>query len=109
MLTEPKNALLKQYRYLHAHTQRRGLCGHKGRISEVARLAIKKRTGARALRNILESMLLEAMFQAPDDDVATVLVDDMAVRGEEPVKLLSEKHDEQSWEEATKPDEKVAA
>jgi len=31
------------------------------------------------------------------------------VRGEEPVKLLSEKHDEQSWEEATKPDEKVAA
>ena len=36
------------------------------------------------MRNILESMLLEAMFQAPDDDVATVLVDDMAVRGEEP-------------------------
>ena len=33
-------------------------------------MAIKKRTGARALRNILESMLLEAMFQAPDDDVA---------------------------------------
>ena len=36
-------------------------------------------------------------------------VDELAVRGEEPVKLLSEKHDEQSWEEATKPDEKVAA
>ena len=76
-------------------------------ISEVARLAIKKRTGARALRNIWKAMLLEAMFQAPDDDVATVLVDELAVRGEEPVKLLSEKHDEQSWEEATKPDEKV--
>mmetsp|Transcript_22525 Transcript_22525/g.58644 ORF Transcript_22525/g.58644 Transcript_22525/m.58644 type:complete len:537 (-) Transcript_22525:38-1648(-) len=108
VLTEPKNALLKQYRYLFALNDA-DFVVTRDAISEVARLAIKKRTGARALRNILESMLLEAMFQAPDDDVATVLVDELAVRGEEPVKLLSEKHDEQSWEEATKPDEKVAA
>ena len=53
-------------------------------------------------------MLLEAMFQAPDDDVATVLVDDMAVRGEEPVSC-SARSTTNNGEEATKPDEKVAA
>ena len=72
VLTEPKNALLKQYRYLFALNDA-DFVVTRDAISEVARLAIKKRTGARALRNILESMLLEAMFQAPDDDVATVL------------------------------------
>ena len=78
MLTEPKNALLKQYRYLFALNDADFIVTRDA-ISEVARLAIKKRTGARALRNILESMLLEAMFQAPDDDVATVLVDELAM------------------------------
>jgi len=108
VLTEPKNALLKQYRYLFALSDADFVVTQDA-ISEVARLAIKKRTGARALRNILESMLLDAMFAAPDDDVATVLVDAAAVRGEEPVKLLpageAPVDDEASWD----PPEEIAA
>jgi len=91
VLTEPKNALLKQYRYLFALSDVDFVITSDATL-EIARLAMKKRTGARALRNILENMLLEAMFQAPDDHVATVLVDAVAVLGSEPVKLLPEKY-----------------
>lgn len=87
VLTEPKNALLKQYTYLFALNDVDFVCTEDA-IREIAKVAIAKRTGARALRNILENMLLDAMFRAPDDDVATVLVDAAAVRGDEPVKVL---------------------
>ena len=78
VLTEPKNALLKQYRYLFALNNVDFVCTD-GATREIARLAIAKRTGARALRNILENMLLEAMFQAPDEHVARVVVDAASV------------------------------
>lgn len=89
VLTEPKNALLKQYRYLFALNNVDFIVTDDA-VREIACLAIKKRTGARALRNILENMLLEAMFQAPEDHVVTALVDANAVLGTEPVKLLPE-------------------
>ncbi|KAH8062150.1 ATP-dependent Clp protease [Aureococcus anophagefferens] len=93
VLTEPKNALLKQYKYLFALNDVDFVCTEEA-IAEIAKVAIAKRTGARALRNILENMLLEAMFSAPEPDVATVLVDAEAVRGEAPVKLLPPKNSE---------------
>ena len=93
VLTQPKNALLKQYKYLFALNDVDFVCTEDA-IKEIAKVAIAKRTGARALRNILENMLLEAMFSAPDDGVATVLVDAAAVRGDEPVKLLPPKNSE---------------
>ena len=93
VLTQPKNALLKQYKYLFALNDVDFVCTEDA-IKEIAKVAIAKRTGARALRNILENMLLEAMFSAPDDGVATVLVDAAAVRGDEPVKLLPPKNAE---------------
>jgi len=46
-------------------------------IQSIARTALKKNTGARGLRTILESMLLEAMFEVPDaEDVNAVYVDE---------------------------------
>jgi ATP-dependent Clp protease ATP-binding subunit ClpX len=87
VLTQPKNALLKQYRYLFALNDVDFVVTDDA-IHEIACLAMKKRTGARALRSILEGMLLEAMFQAPDDDIATVFVNGRAVLGNEPIKLL---------------------
>jgi len=95
VLTEPKNALLKQYRYLFALNNVDFACTD-GATREIARSAIAKRTGARALRNILENMLLEAMFQAPDEHVARVVVDAASVLGDEPVKLLPGKYEEAS-------------
>jgi ATP-dependent Clp protease ATP-binding subunit ClpX len=58
-----------------------------GAVREIARIAISKKTGARALRGILENLLLEAMFQAPHSDVRTVVIDEDAVRNNE-VRLL---------------------
>ena len=92
VLTQPKNALLKQYRYLFALNNVDFVVTNDA-VCEVACVAIKKRTGARALRNILENLLLEAMYQAPEKDVTTVLVDAAAVLGKEPVKLYPPCHE----------------
>lgn len=86
VLTQPKNALLKQYRYLFALNDVDFVVTNDA-VCEVACVAIQKRTGARALRNILENLLLEAMYQAPEKEITTVLVDAAAVSGKEPVKL----------------------
>ena len=51
-------------------------------ISEVARKAISKKTGARGLRSILENILLKTMFELPDlEDVIKVTVDKSSVKG----------------------------
>jgi len=86
VLTQPKNALLKQYRYMFGFDDVE-LVVTDGAVREIARIAISKKTGARALRGILENLLLEAMFQAPHSDVRTVVIDEDAVRNNE-VRLL---------------------
>lgn len=89
VLEQPKNALLKQFRYLLA-LDKVQLVVTDCAVAEIARVAIARKTGARALRSILENLLLEAMFRSPDADVATVYVDAAAVRGDGQVRLLAE-------------------
>jgi ATP-dependent Clp protease ATP-binding subunit ClpX len=65
ILTEPKNAITRQFEYLFS------LDGLKLRfeeeaLREVVRTTIRRKTGARGLRAVLESTLLETMYQAPD-------------------------------------------
>lgn len=91
VLTTPKNALTKQYKYLFAmsdvdfHVTE---CG----LRELARIAYLRGTGARGLRSITEKILLDAMFVVPSHpSVHTVYVDAEAVRGERKPILL--KHD----------------
>ena len=80
ILTEPKNALTKQYaRMLEMDGVE--LVFHQDALAEIAELAIKRGTGARGLRAILEEILLNTMFDMPSrSDVGRVVVDAEAVR-----------------------------
>ncbi|WP_407276230.1 ATP-dependent Clp protease ATP-binding subunit ClpX [Halothiobacillus sp. DCM-1] len=88
ILTEPKNALAKQY---HRLFEMEGveLDLREEALREVARQAIKRKTGARGLRTILEHVLLDTMFEVPSkEDVTKVVVDAAVVRGETPPFLV---------------------
>ena len=81
ILREPKNSLLKQYKRLFEF-ENVELEFKDDAILEIARKAIKKKTGARGLRSILENILLKTMFELPDmEDVLKVTVDKGSVKG----------------------------
>lgn len=67
ILKEPKNAIIKQYQKLLALDEV-DLQFDDGALEAIARKAIKKKTGARALRAIIEELMLEIMYQIPKDD-----------------------------------------
>ena len=82
ILQEPKNSLIKQYKELFK-LEGVKLNFKENAIKEVALKAIKKKTGARGLRSILENVLLKTMFDIPSlDNVIEVIVDVSSVRGE---------------------------
>jgi ATP-dependent Clp protease ATP-binding subunit ClpX len=82
ILTEPRNALTKQYSKLLA-LDGVDLEFSKDAITELAGQAIKKGTGARALRGILEKLMLDLMYEIPSsDDVASVKITRSVVRDE---------------------------
>ena len=64
ILTKPKNALVKQYQRLFEMEGVR-LDFTDGALKSVARRAVQRKTGARGLRSIMESILLETMFDLP--------------------------------------------
>jgi ATP-dependent Clp protease ATP-binding subunit ClpX len=64
VLTEPKNALIKQYKHLF-EIEDVELVVETAALREIAREAIRRKTGARALRALLEEILQEAMFEVP--------------------------------------------
>lgn len=83
ILTRPKNALLKQYARL-IEMEGATLSFDDDALAGVARLALKRRTGARGLRAIMEGILLGTMFELPGmTDVERVVVNRAAVEGRE--------------------------
>tara|TARA_B100001564_G_scaffold240433_1_gene203474 strand:- start:22 stop:1275 length:1254 start_codon:yes stop_codon:yes gene_type:complete len=81
ILQEPKNSLIKQYQRLFEF-ENVDLEFKSEAISEIAKKAISKKTGARGLRSILENILLKTMFELPDlEDVIKVTIDKSAVKG----------------------------
>ena len=81
ILVEPKNSLIKQYKRLFEFEEVE-LEFKDDAISEIAKKAISKKTGARGLRSILENILLKTMFELPDmENVSRVTVDGSAVKG----------------------------
>jgi len=84
ILTEPKNALVPQYQMLFGMDKVK-LSFTQDALKLLARIAIKKKTGARGLRGILEKVLMEAMFEIPGSNVCGVLVTEEAVTGKEPL------------------------
>ena len=80
ILKEPKNSLLKQYEKLFEFDNVQ-LIFKDDAILEIAKKAIHKKTGARGLRSIIESLLLKTMFKLPTmEDVVQVIVDQSAVK-----------------------------
>ena len=92
ILLEPKNSLIKQYQRLFEF-ENVELEFKDEAISEIAKKAISKKTGARGLRSILENILLKTMFDLPDmENVIKVTVDSAAVKGKsEPIVTYGKK------------------
>jgi ATP-dependent Clp protease ATP-binding subunit ClpX len=90
ILTEPKNALVKQYQALMNYDQVE-LSFTDGALEAIAEKAIKRKTGARGLRAIMESVMLDVMYDIPSmTSVEKCLVNREAVEGKStPVLLLS--------------------
>ena len=82
ILKEPKNSLIKQYQKLFEF-ENVELEFKEDALKEIAKKAISKKTGARGLRSILESILLKTMFELPElENVLNVTVDKSAVNGD---------------------------
>lgn len=65
ILTEPKNAIIKQYQKLFA-IDGVGLKFEEDAVREIAKLALKRKTGARGLRSIIEELMMDLMFELPE-------------------------------------------
>jgi ATP-dependent Clp protease ATP-binding subunit ClpX len=82
ILVEPKNALIKQYQRLFS-MEGVELEVRPAALSAIARKALKRKTGARGLRSILEHVLLDSMFELPGlQNVQKVVVDEGAIVGD---------------------------
>ncbi|HIE58582.1 MAG TPA: ATP-dependent Clp protease ATP-binding subunit ClpX [Persephonella sp.] len=91
VLTEPKNALIKQYKKLLA-MDGVDLEFTEDAIREIAREAIKRKTGARGLRAIVEEIMLDVMYEIPQKKgVKKVIIDKDVVLKKKPPVLLYEK------------------
>ncbi|HQX26550.1 MAG TPA: ATP-dependent Clp protease ATP-binding subunit ClpX [Alphaproteobacteria bacterium] len=80
ILTQPKNALVKQYQKLF-EMEGATLKFSDDALSAVAKKAIERKTGARGLRSILENLLLDTMYELPDkEDIQEVVVNEDTVK-----------------------------
>ena len=79
ILTEPKNALVKQYKYLF-EMEGAKIEFTKEALDAIAKKAMERKTGARGLRSIVENALLETMYELPSmKNAKTVLVDERVI------------------------------
>lgn len=89
VLTEPKNALVKQYQQLFAFDAVT-LELTQDALVEIAEKAIARNTGARGLRGIMEDVLRKPMFNLPSqDNVARCIVNAAVIRGEEIIQIVA--------------------
>ncbi len=91
ILTEPKNAVVKQFAAMLEMDNVKLNITEDG-LREVAKMAVARKTGARGLRSILERVLMQPMFDAPDkEDLAEILIDADVVSGKKPaVEILAD-------------------
>ena len=91
-MQEPKNALLKQYTSLFNMDDVK-LEIKKDALKEIANLAIEQKTGARGLRSIIENLLIDLMFEAPDKkDLESIVINkDTVLQKSDPILIYSNK------------------
>ena len=94
ILQEPKNSLTKQYQELFKLDGAK-LSFKESALKEIALKAIRKKTGARGLRSILENILLKTMYDLPSqENIKEVIVDAASVKGQsQPIIVHSESDD----------------
>ena len=96
ILTEPRNALTKQYSRLF-EMEDVELDFRDDALRAVAHKAMERNSGARGLRSILENVLLETMYRVPSmDGVVKVVIDAATVRGESEPLLIYENSEQSS-------------
>ncbi|MEM0909377.1 MAG: ATP-dependent protease ATP-binding subunit ClpX [Pseudomonadota bacterium] len=82
ILTEPKNAITKQYAALFA-LEDATLEFREDALRAIAQKAMQRKTGARGLRSIVEAVLLDTMYDLPSsDEVSKVVIDETVIKGE---------------------------
>lgn len=90
ILTQPKNALIKQYQHLF-EMEGAELEFRDDSLSAIAQKAMERKTGARGLRTIVENILLETMYEIPSaENVSKVVVDESVVLGKSDPLLVYE-------------------
>jgi ATP-dependent Clp protease ATP-binding subunit ClpX len=90
ILTEPRNALTKQYSRLF-EMEGVQIDFRPDALDAVAERALARKTGARGLRSIMESVLLDTMYKIPSEEhVAKVVVDESVIKGESEPLLVYE-------------------
>ncbi|BBN59590.1 ATP-dependent Clp protease ATP-binding subunit ClpX [Hydrogenovibrio marinus] len=88
ILTEPKNALVKQFQKMF-ELEGAELQFRKDALSEIAKMAIERKTGARGLRSILEHTLLDTMYDLPSmSDVEKVVINKAVIKGQKKPLLM---------------------
>ena len=92
ILTEPKNALVKQYKKMF-DLEGAELDIRKDGLAAIARKSLERKTGARGLRSIIENVLLDVMYELPSvENVEKVVVDESTVVGQsKPLLIYSDK------------------
>ena len=95
ILTEPKNALTKQYAKLF-EMEGVEIEFREDALRSIARKAMQRKTGARGLRTILEHVLLDTMYELPSlENVQKVVIDERAIAGESEPYLVYDSEPEQ--------------
>ena len=106
ILSEPKNALIKQYQKLF-EIEEVDLEFTPDALRAIAQKAIERKTGARGLRSIIENMLLNTMFEVPDlDDATKVVVSDKTINDNEEPKIVRGKKKKAASKDKAKDKEK---
>lgn len=88
ILTEPKNAIVRQFQALFSMEDIK-LTFEPEALKSIAKLAVERKTGARGLRSIVEGVLLDTMFGLPDEkDVSEVIITEKVITEKAPVTLV---------------------
>ncbi|WP_373020040.1 ATP-dependent Clp protease ATP-binding subunit ClpX [Thiomicrorhabdus sp.] len=88
ILTEPKNALVKQFQKMF-ELEGAELQFRKDALLEIAKLAIERKTGARGLRSIMEQLLLDTMYDLPSlKNVEKVVINKAVIQGKKPPMMV---------------------
>ena len=98
IMTEPKNALIKQFKSLFK-MDGINLELKKEALDEIAELAVEQKTGARGLRSIIEDLLIDLMYESPEEkNLEKIIINSEAVhKKSKPIMIYSNKENSQKY------------